>query len=268
MIKGQISILLRQIGLMFIVDKVRYHIERFNNRKDNKDFKRKNPDIKLPPDYLIYESFRINYKKYYTDSIDSAKWLVSHFNKYVELKDKKILDWGCGPARVIRHLPSIIGSNCTYYGTDYNKRSIDWCTQNITDAEFNCNSLSASLPYQENFFDIIYGISIFTHLSEQLHSDWYEELYRILSPNGIMFLTTQGDNFKVKLTNSELEKYNDGKLIIRGKVKEGHRTYSAFHPPAFMKKLFSDVEILEHIVRNNDNGKWIPQDIWIIKKKN
>ena len=82
-----------------------------------------------------------------------------------------------------------------------------------------------------------------------------------------MFLTTQGDNFKVKLTDSEVLKYNNGALIIRGNVKEGHRTFSAFHPTAFMKKLFHNVEILEHVATNPESGKWVPQDIWIIKKK-
>ena len=139
--------------------------------------------------------------------------------------------------------------------TLHNKREGKGVTSLMFDISFNCNSLNASTPYSNNFFNVIYGISIFTHLSEQLHFDWYSELFRILQANGIMFLTTQGDNYKVKLTNTELKKYNNGELIIRGKVKEGHRTYSAFHPPEFMEKLFRDVVILEHIVEENENGK-------------
>ena len=81
-----------------------------------------------------------------------------------------------------------------------------------------------------------------------------------------MFLTAQGDNFKVKLTASELAKYNNGAVIVRGKVKEGHRTFSAFHPAGFMRKLFARTEVLEHIEIRPDQGKWVPQDIWIIKK--
>ena len=82
-----------------------------------------------------------------------------------------------------------------------------------------------------------------------------------------MFLTTQGDNYKVKLTDLELQKYIDNQLIIRGNVKEGHRTFSAFHPQGFMKKLFINAEILEHIETPQEKGKWLPQDIWIIKKQ-
>jgi len=265
--RGQISNLLRQLGLIYLTDWIRYYRERFKNKKINKDFKNRNPEVKLPPDYLLYESFQINYQKYYTDSVQTAKWLTHYLKKHLELKDKRVLDWGCGPGRIIRHLTEVIGNGCEYYGTDYNKKSIDWCSKNIPGIKFNNNSLKASLPYPDNFFDVIYGISIFTHLSEQLHHDWYRELFRILKPNGIIFLTTQGNNFKIKLADSELNPYNEGKLIVRGKVKEGHRTFSAFHPIGFMKKLFMNAEILEHIESKPENGKVPPQDIWILKKR-
>lgn len=230
------------------------------------DFKKNNPTVKLPPDYLIYESFQINYQKYYTESIDTAKWLAAHFEKHIELTNKRILDWGCGPGRLIRHLPNVIGNGCEFYGTDYNEKSIEWCSKNLPNIRFNKNSLAAHLPYTDDFFDVIYGISIFTHLSEQLHVDWYNELYRLLKPGGIMFLTTQGDVYKIKLTDQEVEKYNNNQLIVRGNVKEGHRTFSAFQPPGYMRKLFSNSEILEHIETDPGEEKWLPQDIWIIRK--
>ncbi len=241
-------------------------MQKFKNRKINKDFKLQNPLVKLPPDYLIYESFQINYHKYYSESIETAKWLTGHFKRHIELKNKRILDWGCGPGRIIRHLPNIVNNGCEFFGTDYNKKSIEWCSKNLTGISFNNNSLIAQLPYDNEFVDVIYGTSIFTHLSEQLHYDWYNELYRVLKPKGIMLLTTQGDNFKVKLTDSELKKYNENQLVVRGNVKEGHRTYSAFHPKAFMQQLFNNVEILEHIESKPEQGKSLPQDIWIIRK--
>lgn len=264
--KGQISNLLRKLRLIYFTDWTRYHLEKFNNRKINKEFKTKHPDVKLPPDYLIYESFQINYDNYYTGSIETAKWLTDHLKKHIDLKNKRILDWGCGPGRIIRHIPNVIGNGCEYFGTDYNEKTIAWCSKNLPNIQFNKNSLNAKLPYEDNYMDVIYGISIFTHLSEQLHFEWFDELYRILKPNGIMFLTTQGENFKVKLTDSEIAKYDNNQLVVRGHVKEGHRTYSAFQPQGFMRRLFKDVEILDHIETQPENGNWLPQDIWIIKK--
>lgn len=264
--RGQISDILRKLGLIYFTDWLRYYKQKYDNREVNKAFKLKNPDVKLPPDYLIYESFQINYEKYYTNSIGTAEWLRDHFKRHIDLKNKRILDWGCGPGRIIRHLPNVIGNECEYFATDYNKETIDWCSKNLPGIQFNQNTLVAQLPYNDNFIDVIYGISIFTHLSEQLHYDWFNELYRVLKPNGILFLTTHGDNFKVKLTDAELKKYNADQLVVRGNVKEGHRTYSAFHPQGFMRRMFGNAEILEHIETKPEKGNYVPQDIWIIKK--
>jgi ubiquinone/menaquinone biosynthesis C-methylase UbiE len=264
--KGNISNFLRRVRLIYLTDWLRYYIQRYKNHKINSNFRKNNSNILLPPDYLIYEAFQINYQKYYNDSIEAAKELAEHFRNHLVLKDLKILDWGCGPGRVIRHLPDIIGNGCEFYGTDYNKKSIEWCSQYITDVKFNLNTLEAKLPYSDEFLDIIYGISIFTHLSEKLHYDWYNELYRILKPNGIMYLTTHGDNYKAKLTEKEIEKFSNSELIARGKVKEGHRTYTSFQPTGFMKSLFHNAEILEHIEIKPEKNGWLPQDIWIIKK--
>ncbi len=266
--RGQISNLLRSFRLIYFTDWIRFYIERFKNKKQNNEFKVKHPDIVLPSDYLLYESFQLSYSKYYYGGLDTAKWLANHFEKHITLENCNILDWGCGPGRVIRHMPKVIGNNSKYFGTDYNASSITWCSENLPNISFNTNSIEAQLPYEDNSFDVIYGISIFTHLSEKMHYDWYKELYRVLKPNGIMFLTTHGDNYKAKLTDAEIDKFENGELIERGKVKEGHRTYTAFQPKNFMNKLFSNATILEHIETVPDGGGWLPQDIWIIRKIN
>lgn len=187
--------------------------------------------------------------------------------KYKGHKNLKILDWGCGPGRIIRHLPEFLGDSCTFFGTDYNAGSIQWCTENLQNINFNLNGIEAKLPYPDNFFDFIYGLSVFTHLSEENHYSWRKELFRILKHDGILFITTQGDNFKIKLTPKELYKFEKGELVVRGNVKEGHRTYSAFQSDVFMKQLFeNDGRILEHIKQVPIVGKYLPQDIWIVQK--
>lgn len=251
---------------MRLTDHVGFYLQKFKNRQINRDFKSKNPTVKLPPDYLIYESFQLDYDKYYNNGFETAKWLIQHLENYITLNNVNILDWGCGPGRIIRHLPQLTGKGCQFFGTDYNKRSIEWCAQNLEGIQFNQNPLKAYLPYEDHSMDVIYGISILTHLSEQLQYDWYQELFRILRRGGILFLTTQGDNFKRKLTDSELNRYLNDRVVIRGNVQVGHRTYSSFHPKGFMYDLFSNAEIIAHIQPAPFNGQFLPQDIWIIRK--
>lgn len=265
MLKSRISSFLRSLHLLHATDYLRFIVQKIKNNQKNSQFLKKNPDIALPPDYLIYESFQLDYEKYYTDSIESTEWLAGLFRKHTSVYNLNILDWGCGPARIIRHMPKVIGNACFYYGTDYNATTIDWCQKNIHGVHFSVNQLEPPLDYNPNFFHVIYGISIFTHLSEPMHHAWSAELQRVMSKGGIVLITTQGNAFRVKLTDSERVKYDAGNLVVRGNVKEGHRTYSAFQPETYMKQLFKGLSLLEHIPGEISNGR-PQQDVWVFKK--
>ena len=156
---------------------------------------------------------------------------------------------------------------CTIFATDYNKKTIAWCIENIPSVQFSINDLNPPTQYESNFFDVVFGISIFTHLSEQNHKAWFEELVRILSPGGILLLTTHGIAFKEIMTDEEKTYFDDGNLVIRGNVKEGHRVFTAFHPETYMTGLFSTTcSILKH--KSGSKKDWgIEQDTWILKKK-
>lgn len=267
-IKAYITEILIKLKLINFIDKIRFWIHKIIYYKKNKNFTVSNPNFRVPPDYLLYEAFRLDYYEYYDSGLKSAEWLKSLFSQYIELNKANILDWGCGPARIIRHLPNIIGNGCKFYGTDYNAETIEWCKNNIEKVSFNKNELSAKLPYPDNFFDVIYGLSIFTHLSESKHYEWAMELMRILKVNGILLISTQGNIYKNKLTSKEKALFEQGLLVVRKSKVEGHRVFSAFQPPNFIRKLFSDQEILEHILPKPTIKNPYPQDIWIIRKIN
>ena len=264
--KGQISNILRKIRLLYPLDKLRYRLMQNHNLKDNQKFIVENSNISLPPDYLMYESFQMNYQKYYFGGRETAEWIFSQIQNHISLNGGKILDWGCGPGRIIRHMHAISKNQCKFYGTDYNEKSIQWCRDNINNIKFNLNDLEAKLPYEDDFFDAIYGISILTHLSKEMHFKWFNELKRVLKPEGIMLITTHGENFKTKLSIKENKKFDNGELVVRGDVKEGHRTYCTFHPDKFLKSLFKEVEIIDKIIISKKNKSYIPQDRWILKK--
>lgn len=265
MIKTGISSLLRTFRLLHLSDFLRYKIQKIKNSKKNNQFLRQNPGIILPPDYLIYESFQLDYEKYYTDSIATTEWLTGLFRKHISAYALNLLDWGCGPARIIRHMPAILGNTCFYYGTDYNPRTIDWCKRTIKGVHFSKNELHPPLDYNDAFFHIIYGISIFTHLSAPMHQAWSQELQRVLSPGGILLLTTQGNAFRMKLTEEERKSFDAHQLVVRGKVKEGHRIFSAFQPEPLMRQLFESLILVEHQPGQVTDGR-PQQDVWIFKK--
>jgi SAM-dependent methyltransferase len=214
----------------------------------------------------MYESFQLDYAKYYAGGRETAEWLRGQFGRHTHLNGKAILDWGCGPGRVVRHLPQIMGRDCVIYGTDYNPRSIGWCREHLPGITFTLNPLTADLPYPDATFDLIYGISILTHLSESLHREWVAELGRVLRPGGLLLLTTQGRSYRVKLTDRERDAFDRGELVVRGRVTEGHRVFSAFQPPEYMRKLWGDLTVVDHQEPTPERGRALPQDVWVVRK--
>lgn len=264
--KAQISQFLRRAKLLHLGDNIRFRLQWFKNHTANQKFQQENPEIVLPPDYLMYESFQLHYRKYYEGGRATARWLLQLFKAHQKIEGANILDWGCGPARIVRHLPELTNRQANIYATDYNTDTIHWCKGHLPGIHFSNNALTPPLYYQNDFFNIAYGLSIFTHLSKPLHYDWLAELMRILKVGGILLLTTQGDVFLEKMIETEQQQYQKGELVVRGNVKEGHRVYSAFQPPSFMQALVAPfAEVVAFIPGKVVQGK-PEQDLWIFKK--
>lgn len=265
--KRQLISFVRSLGGAPLLDRFHYLMMRFLKRQKNREFTKKYRHIPLPPPYLVYESFQMDYEKYYLGGRQTAEWIARLAQPHISRGQLHILDWGCGPARVIRHLPDIMGASHQYFGCDYNPTTIEWCKKHITNVKFHLNGLLPPLPYENMSFDLVYGISIFTHLSKENHTRWMQELHRVLNKGGILILTTHGGAFKQKMTPEEQKLFDSGTLVIRSKAKEGQRMYGAFHPPTFMRNLYlqSGLDIINHIP-GTDRQSYIEQDTWILRK--
>ncbi len=254
------------LGLLSIAEKINFYKIQFQNRNKKKKFILQNPTIKLPPDFYLYETFGLNYDKYYYGGKETAEWIFNHLKKHINLKKTKVLDWGCGPARILRHVPNII-KDSTIFGSDYNKEYVDWCTKNIPNIIVKKNNLAPQLSFNDNYFNVIYSISIFTHLSEKMHHEWMRELNRVSKKDAVLFITTHGNASKSRLSPQEQINFDKGLFVEHNYKVEGNRLYASYQPKKFFKNLSisNGFTILEHIERGIINGK-PTQDIWIIKK--
>ncbi|MBX3238554.1 MAG: class I SAM-dependent methyltransferase [Chitinophagaceae bacterium] len=247
-------------------DWLRYGFVKAKNAIPNRRFGKKHPELKIPPDYYLYETYSLNYEQYISDGLATAKEFVDLLKPYANVsEEKKVLDWGCGPGRITRHLKSVM-PNAEITGIDYNYRYIDWCRQNLPGVAFRLNSIEPPTDLENDEFDIVIGLSVFTHFSRASHYRWVSELYRILKPGGVTLITTQGGSYSAKLTLKERKVFNTGQLVVRDNVLEGNRLFSAFQPGKFMRELIDGkLELLEFIPGSVENNAYI-QDIWILRK--
>jgi SAM-dependent methyltransferase len=104
---------------------------------------------------------------------------------------RSALDFGCGCGRVVRAFRRH-ASFLKLHATDVDAEAIAWCRQHLPSAGFRVNDGSPPLPYADGQFDLIWAISVFTHLDEERQFTWLAELRRILRPGGILLATVYG----------------------------------------------------------------------------
>lgn len=101
-----------------------------------------------------------------------------------------VLDFGCGCGRVTRFLPQRL--NVT--GVDIDAEAIGWCQHNLSSvAKFTPISPDPPLDYPDGTFDLIYCISVFSHLPLDMERAWLGELKRVLKPGGWLLISTLSD---------------------------------------------------------------------------
>lgn len=261
-VRSKISETLRKAGLLEPVDKMRYWLHRIAYRGMNRRFLKEHSREKFPPPYFIYETYKLNYAEYFYDGQNTAEEIVITVTKHHSETEKgRWLDWGCGPGRIVRHLPSFL-KEAAIHGTDYNARYIRWCKENIRNVKFKLNKVDPPLSYEDGFFSVVLSLSILTHLSEPSHKKWINEIHRVLEPEGIFYLTTQGVGASHKLLPQEKELFDKGEIVVRESGRSGHRLYSAFQPKGTMEKLITGkFVVLEFIEGGKDE-----QDTWILQK--
>ncbi len=119
--------------------------------------------------------------------------LLNQLKKYIKLEDcQSILDWGCGCGRLIRNFPEVVPSH-RLHGCDIDPDAIKWLKENFPDMAFEAISPYPPTHYSDSQFDFIYGISVFTHLTEQTQFMWLEELKRISKKDSIVAVTVHGE---------------------------------------------------------------------------
>lgn len=119
-----------------------------------------------------------------------------------------VLDFGCGCGRVISAFQSLLPS-AKFYGTDAEADLIAWSRSHLAFADFRVNASEPPLPYAEGQFDLIYAISVFTHLDERLQFLWLAELKRIARPGAILILTVHGTEDAAKFEFVKNDAWSD-----------------------------------------------------------
>jgi SAM-dependent methyltransferase len=138
--------------------------------------------------------------------------LASFYGK--NLCGARILDWGCGHGRIVRHFAEL-ATQSVLHGVDIDADNITWMQRNLPYIKALHGPLMPPLPYDDNTFDFIFGISVMTHLTAEVRRAWLEELRRVSKANALLMLTFSGDT-DVAFSSRDLDQRYIDDYLARG----------------------------------------------------
>ena len=76
------------------------------------------------------------------------------------------------------------------------------------------SAIDPPLPFDDGFFDLIWAISVWTHLTDNALS-WLAEMHRILKPGGLLIATYMGEGHSELLAGEEWDQDRIGMNVLR-----------------------------------------------------
>jgi SAM-dependent methyltransferase len=214
-------------------------------------------DWPLPPPHLrVLVSGTADAEWFLRGGAREAKLITSLLREVGEspASVQPLLDFGCGCGRVLRHWRGL----SDVHGCDFNPVLVGWCERHLP-FKFERNGADPPLPYHDEQFGLVYGISVLTHLPDT--DTWLRELHRVVARGGLLLVTTQGDRFAGRLTAAERDRYDNGEIVVRHGVGRGSNLCSVHHPQV----LLASVPGFERIVFRPGDAE-MSQDMSLLRR--
>lgn len=137
----------------------------------------------------------------------------------------RVLDYGCGCGRIARWLaPEVEEGGGSFSGVDIQPLLIAWCAANLP-GRYALARLRRPMPVDDDAIDLIYAVSVVTHLKRASTAALIADFARVLAPGGVALVTFQDEDFNAGERRA--------KLIERGYVVSSQRAEGFNHLSAW-----------------------------------
>lgn len=179
-----------------------------------------------------------------------------------------MLDFGCGCGRIARWWGDRDGLEL--HGCDPDWRLMDWTQKHLPFVRSAVSGYDPPLPYDDDTFDTVYALSIFTHQPEAVARAWMTELRRVLKPGGHLLFTVAGEGFKDRLRDEDAAAYERGEEVVQFETARGTNLCIAYQSPQYVnRRLLDGFELQEAFLapeHPDESGEArMPQDCYLVR---
>jgi SAM-dependent methyltransferase len=176
-----------------------------------------------------------------------------------------ILDFGCGCGRIARNWVGL--ESTEVHGCDYNPELVDWCERNLPFLRATVNRLEPPLPYVGGSFDLVYAMSVLSHLSEPLQQAWIAEFHRILRPGAVLLVSVLGDACAFRLSKEQRSLYDRGELVVERTGMAGSNLCTAYHPREYVRgRLLAEFTNVRVVEDDDPSKRALLQDGYVARR--
>ena len=259
---------LRCLGLLDTARQARDAVAALRWIRHNRRFLRRGggDGLPVPPARLLVLTIASPSAEWFIQSgraaADSIRELLAR-NAVPIAQIGSMLDFGCGCGRVVRHWAD---TRMRVHGCDYNADLVDWCRRRLPFARFDTNNLEPPLRYADASFDLVYALSVFTHLPQTLQQRWIAEMARVLTPTGYLIVSTHGEAYLERLTEVERDRFRAGQLVVHHDEEAGTNRCGVFFSEGYLRRHFAPGFVVRDLTPRGARGN-PPQDLALLQAR-
>jgi len=205
--------------------------------------------LPVPPPYLVtLVASSANLDSFLAHGVDLVAYLDKLLHRHGLSFDHGpvTMDFGCGCGRLARYIaPRVIAGGGRFIGLDINRKLVGWSAKNLP-GEYRRNRLQPRAPAPDASIDLLYAVSVFTHVPRVSMAAWLDDYARMLKPGGVALVSfADEDRIDIAHPARRAELDREG-FLTSTTVLEGSNYMSSYATVAAFTELASRyMEVIE-----------------------
>ena len=190
-----------------------------------------------PPAGLVYRTGYLGdvpFSEYERMSQSQRVFIESMLPGAWSWRGKRVLDFGCGVGRTLRQF-SAEAEDAEFWGCDIHEPSVTWAREHLCPPfrVFRCEE-KPGLPQADGYFDLIYAMSVYTHIVDHW-AGWLLEHRRVLASDGLLLVSFLGEGMIEPIAGEPWGECRIGMNVLRPGVSFDRGGPNVFHSPWWLK---------------------------------